>query len=174
MATKSSDVIDVIEERLTREQVSHAALDVAAQVEDEWEPTLFTKAPPPRDGMEQRWVRHRSGGVDDISNVLRRRQQGWEIRYADTLPAGYLSMTANWQDLTGIIQNQDCILMERRIDRGDKMRMSIAKQTDRLGAAVKNHIANNMPAQPGTNGGEIESLDLRVTSGHRRATAFAD
>lgn len=158
---------------MTREQTSRDAQDEAAMVDD-WEPTAFTSAPPPRPGMEQRWVRFRNGGSDDLGNVVKRRHYGWEPRSADTLPAGYIVNVAPFAGLAGTIQNQDSILMERSVQRGDKVRSMIHRQTARMDEAVRGYVSRQMPAQHGTVGGSVEKIEIETTVGNRRVPNIAD
>lgn len=157
-------------DRLTREQTSRATAEMEAPDAGDWEPTPFTAAPPPRDGMEQRWVRCRIGGTEDVQNVLKRQQQGWTPRPADTLPPGFAGMGQKFDklpDLGNIIGNQDCVLMERPEELGRKVKAYYARQTGRLRESIADFVGDRLPRQHGTSGGTVDELDLQVTTGRR-------
>lgn len=141
---------------------------------DDWTPPMFTAAPPPRDGMEQRWVRCRALGQDDVANVLRSEQKGWRPRPADTVPVQFQLLVGDWKKMPGVVQNQDSILMERPVERGDKMRAYLANQTRRLVAVVQQQVGHKLPPQPGTLGGAIDELEVKETVGNRRVPTIDD
>jgi hypothetical protein len=139
----------------------------------DWTPPAFTSAPPPRDGMEQRWVRCRTLGQEDHQNVLKRQQQGWTARESDSLPPGFSFLARRFGDMGSVIQNQDSILMERPISVGDRMRQYVARQTGRLSDSIRQYVGNQMPRQHGTAGGAVETLDITSTTGNGRVPRIA-
>ena len=155
--------------RLTREQTSRSALELENEWDSEWTPTRFTSAPPPLDGFEQRWVRCRLGGADDVQNFLKRTQQGWKPRPLDTLPKAYLGLKQNldakFGDQGSVIGNQDCILMHRPRRIGETMRAHQREQTQRLSESIRDFVQGQMPRQRGTLGGLVERLVMETHTG---------
>lgn len=168
---------DANEDRLGREQTSRSAQEIDQDWSD-WEPQPFTSAPPPLEGFEQRWVRVRMGGQDDVQNYLRRMKQGWKPRPAHTLPQAYANLKAKlnqekWGDQGDVIGNQDCILMHRPVRIGDRVRENLREQNARLSASIRDFVRGNLPAQHGTRGGAVEELNVTTTTGNGRQPRFA-
>lgn len=162
-----------VDPRLTREQTSHAAVDME-QWADDWSPEPYTSAPPPREGMEQRWARCRLGPHDDIKNILKKRQAGWVPRPADTVPPAFLSMVTRFGDQGNVIGNHDSILMERPIFIGERMRAFINKKSDRLHASIAANIQESMPRQHGSKGGSVDEFEMSVTGSPPRRPRLDD
>lgn len=104
-------------ERLSRTQEARAAEPVHEPYADIWEPSglLNTDNMPPRAGYVQRWVRTHVHGLDDPSNVMRKFNERWRPRLADSVPAGAYVPTIDFRG-SSVIGVQGCILMERRIE----------------------------------------------------------
>lgn len=168
---------DLNEDRLGREQTTRSAQELE-QDWNTWEPQPFTSAPPPLEGFEQRWVRVRMGGQDDVQNYLKRMKQGWKPRPANTLPLAYANLKARldkekWGDQGDIIGNQDCVLMHRPVRIGDRIRANLREQNSRLTASIRDFVQGNLPVQPGTRGGMVEELNVTTTTGNGRQPRFA-
>ncbi len=162
-----------VDPRLTREQTSHATVDME-QWADDWAPEPFTSAPPPREGMEQRWARCRLGPHDDIKNILKKRQAGWVPRPADTIPPAYQAMVTRFGDQGNVIGNHDSILMERPIFIGERMRAFIRKKGERLHASIAANVQESMPRQHGSKGGSVEEFEMSVTGSPPRRPRVDD
>lgn len=164
--------------RLTREQTSHAAMEMENPYSGDWAPAPFGSAPPPRDGYEQRWVRVRLGGNDDAQNFLKRTQQGWVPRPFDSVPQGFSvlkqTLDARFGDHGNVISNQDSVLMERPIAMGNKVRAYLSGQNQRLRASIADFVGSQMPRQHGTRGGSVDELDITSTTGNGRVPRIAD
>jgi hypothetical protein len=104
-------------ERLSREQESRASERVHERYDDVWEPggLLTTEQFPARPGFVQRWVRTHIHGVDDPSNVMRKMNERWRPRMADTVPADCNVPTIDYRGKS-VIGIHGTILMERRIE----------------------------------------------------------
>lgn len=161
-------------ERLTREQTSRTALEQESEFDPNWQPLPFTAAPPPRPGMEQRWVRCRLGTENDVANTLKRQQQGWKPRAGDTVPPQFSMMRRDFDKFSSVIQNQDCVLMERPVEYGRKMREIISTQTRRLQESIRDYIGQMMPRQHGTRGGAVDEIEVRSTVGSGRIPTIPD
>lgn len=53
---------------------------------EDWSPPAQLEAPPPREGMTQRWVRMTILGQNDGTNIANQSGQGWRPRRLDTVP----------------------------------------------------------------------------------------
>lgn len=161
------------DDRMGREQTSRAAQELEQDWND-WEPQPFTSAPPPLEGFEQRWVRVRLAGGEDVQNFLKRAKQGWKPRPASTLPKAYeglkQTLTEKFGDQGDVIGNQDAILMHRPIRIGERVRAQLRDQTHRLTASIRDFVRGNLPRQHGTDGGSVEELNVRTGT---RPTKFA-
>ena len=157
-------------DRLGREQTSRSAQELEREWDgNDWVNQQFTSAPPPLEGFEQRWVRVRASGQDDIQNYLKRMKQGWKPRPADTLPKAYESLRQRlkkdvYGDQGDVIGNQDCVLMHRPVRVGDLVRAKLREQTTRLSASIRDFVRGNLPRQPGTVGGSVEELNIRTSN----------
>jgi len=126
-------------ENASREQNSRAAEEFHPE-DEEFSPALLnTKHMPPREGMEQRWIRTTIQGEDDQSNVFRAVNQGWKPRKADTVTLGQFVPTINYQG-ANIIGIRGMILMERPVEMGEKQRAYYDRQADTQIAAVEQNM----------------------------------
>ena len=60
----------------TRENIR----DEESRPQTQWTPPALLDAPPPRDGMVQRWVATSIQGKDTPDNVYKRMREGWVAR----------------------------------------------------------------------------------------------
>jgi hypothetical protein len=109
-----------------------------------------------------------------VANVLRRRQQGWTPRAAETVPKEFSMLVRRFGDFGDVIQNQDSILMERPSQYGERMRAHIAAKIQRLDAAVRGFIDERMPRQHGTHGGSVDEINVQTTVGSGRIPKIPD
>lgn len=139
--------------------------------DEDWTPPQFTAAPPARDGMEQRWVRVRLQGADDVSNLMKRQQQGWTPRQVETLPKSHSFLTTRFGDLGSVVGNQDSVLMERPVTLGDRYRAYDRKKTRRLESAIGQFVDEHLPRQHGTKGGAVVEMNVTQSVGGRNRIA---
>lgn len=157
----------------TRLMEEERPLERVDEHEHDWTPPQFTAAPPPREGMEQRWMRVRAAGVEDVQNVLRRRQAGWTPRPAETIPDSYKFMIVRHGDMGNILATQDAVLVERPLNMGARFREYNTRQASRLSESIRQFVGDNMPRRRGTTGGKVEELNITAEVGKRRQR-FAD
>lgn len=160
---------------LERNELERRALELERLWEPDWEPQPLTAAPPALPGFEQRWVRCRSAGTEDIQNYLKRIKQGWQPRPTDTLPASHTSLKIRLDERFGakgeVIGSHDCVLMHRPVRVGDKVRAELDRRNRNLRASVT-QLIGEMPATRGTQGGAIEEFSQEV--GGRRVRIADD
>jgi len=76
-----------------------------------WAPPSMLDAPPPRDGMKQRWIRAEAQGEGDKLNMGKRLREGFQPRPADTVE-GFEVPTIDNGKHAGIIGVGGLILAE--------------------------------------------------------------
>jgi hypothetical protein len=64
-------------------------IDRDSDVPTQWRRPSSLDAPPPRPGYVQRWVRYRSGNIEDIDNIEKSMDQGWRPRKRTTEKSGH-------------------------------------------------------------------------------------
>lgn len=103
------------EDRRSRTRDSRDADEIHETYEDEWSPSsvLDAKNFPPRPGFVQRWVRTKINGVDDPRNVIKRMNEQYRPRMADTVPSGKFAPTINLRQFGDVIGQDGIVLMER-------------------------------------------------------------
>lgn len=149
---------------LDRPDLERRALELEKLWDVDWEPQSPTAAPEPLPGFEQRWVRCRITGNEDVGNYLKRIKQGWLPRPVDTLPASNSMLKVRLDEKFGakgdVIGSHDCVLMHRPIRIGDRVRAELNERNRRLRASVE-QLMGTMPAEHGTAGGSIEELSVQ-------------
>lgn len=102
-----------IDNRMTRDEELRDEV-VHEEYDDNWEPPLLldTTHIAARGGFVQRWVRTKLAGAEDVNNVIRKHNQGWRPRSADTIPKGGFVPTVNFNG-TNVVGIEGAILMER-------------------------------------------------------------
>ena len=101
---------------------------------------------PPREGMEQRWVRVRDGGENDIENVYNAKTRGfWEIRPRDTVENTEFIPNIELQGQNGI-QIGGLVLMERPAEYGDVERSIQQEASENQISGVLNNQFNDADA----------------------------
>lgn len=141
-----------------------AALD---SDDDDWQQVLRTKAPPSRPGYTQRWVRIMLHGVEDVSNVMKKRNEGWEPRKADSLPAGFFAPVVQHASLGNVIINGDMLLMERPERIHEKQRRHNAKMASLQASAIERYLQQHAPGGRGYGPAEVEKFERQVSTGRR-------
>lgn len=149
---------------LARPDLERRALELEKMWDADWEPQPLTAAPPPLPGFEQRWVRCRITGSEDVANVLKRTKQGWQPRPTDTLPKSHLALVVKLDERFGmkgdVIGSHDCVLMHRPIRVGNKVRAELDERNKRLRASVE-ELVSAIPVARGTTGGTIDELSVQ-------------
>lgn len=75
-------------------------------------PPALLDAPPPREGMRQRWVSVSILGNDLSAHAMKRQREGWHPRPADTLPKNWPAPTMDHGPFKGCIGIEGLILCE--------------------------------------------------------------
>lgn len=123
--------------RSTVAQIERAAKEPVRSRPEEWQPANSLEAPPPRQGMEQRWIRFQNGDKLDPRNWSRKTREGWAPRKVDTVPEGFAPPTMKHGSSGEVIGVEDLILCERRLETGRSRARYFAAKTVRQQAAVR-------------------------------------
>tara|TARA_R100001594_G_scaffold150490_1_gene211904 strand:- start:1954 stop:2436 length:483 start_codon:yes stop_codon:yes gene_type:complete len=100
--------VDQKRENTTRETTSRA--------KTAWKPASILDAPPPRDGMSQKWVSTSILGQDVSHHVLKRQREGWTPRPADTVPSNFPTPTLEHGKWKGCIGIEGMVLCEMPVE----------------------------------------------------------
>ena len=92
---------------------------------------------PPREGMEQRWMRSRLGAEAAVKNLAQKQTRGWRPRPASSVQQSYQNMRLAEGRFDGAIGVHDMILMERPIEIGAEARQIENAKVDDLDRAVR-------------------------------------
>lgn len=158
------------EERTSRARESRDGDVVHESYDDIWDQTgmLDTTHIPARKGFAQRWVRTKMNGVDDPKNVMKRMNQGFRPRLADTVPQGTFAPTVNSRQFGDIIGMDGIVLMERPA----KLHESHARHNREMAAKqmeAVNGILHNAQ-EPGKGFGPVNmNASSKTETGHRPA-----
>lgn len=107
-----------------------------------WTEPSALEAPPPRPGMEQRWVRFQNGDKNDPRNWSRRSRGRWTPRHLDTVEGEYMPPTMNHGQHGEVIGIGDLILCERPIEVGiARTKFYRQKQQRQVAAADRKHLS---------------------------------
>lgn len=138
--------------------------------EDDWRPPANLSAPEPLPGMVQRWVRTGIRGEDDVSNLYRMRQLGWEPRPADTVKSNFAPPTIKHGEMAGFIGIHNMVLMHMPKERAERLKMRSDAMTRRLTETIDRDIMKVQSKQvPFT-----QDRQSRVTGGSRQPRAMED
>lgn len=96
-------------------------------------------APPPRQGMTQRWIRHTVRGEADPRNWNNAMREGWTPRPADTVPDEFKHSIVAGSD-KGIIQVDDLILCEMPTARYNQRKAYYSAQSKKMQQAVDDEL----------------------------------
>jgi len=163
------------EDRLSRARESREGDVVHEPYDDVWIPggLLDTKDLPPRPGFAQRWVRTKLGAADDAKNVMKRMNQGFRPRKADTVPRGTYVPTVNSRQFGDIIGMDGIILMERP----EHLQKRHAAHNRAMAARQEEAVSQMLhrAQEPGKGFGPVR-VDTRseVSTGHRPAPVADD
>lgn len=142
-------------------------MDNLGDMED-WTPPSNLQAPPPLPGYGQRWVRTGIQGMDDVTNVARYRNDGWEPRPADTVPSGWSSPTIKHGEHAGYIGIHGMVLMHKRLELVERTKRYIDNKTSALMQSVDNDLLR-VERKTGINFDKQGSV--KVTRGRRPVIA---
>jgi hypothetical protein len=112
-----------------------------------WVDPANLDAPPPREGMVQRWIRFESGGRTDAMNASRRVREGWKPRPANTVPRDYHPPTIQHGRLAGAIGVDGLVLCEMPFEQNERRKEVMRSRIDTQTKAIDEQI--HMVQQPG-------------------------
>lgn len=128
----------------SREQEQHSAVDMSAW--DDFQPDFgkqYLKAPMPRPGMDQRWIRVANAqGKDDVINVQRQHGKGWRPRPSATIPSTFGTPTEAHGKFPGALVVEGMVLCERPQRISQLYREANREEIDRLTAAIDAELRN--------------------------------
>ena len=133
---------------------------------------LDTTHIPARVGFVQRWVRTKLNGVDDPKNVMKRMNQGYRPRLADTVPKGTFAPTVNSRQFGDIIGMDGIILMERPA----KLHESHARHNREMASKQMEAVNGilNQAQEPGKGFGPVNMNASSKTETGKRPAPVAD
>ena len=100
---------------------------------------------PPRDGMENMWVRVMDGNTPAARNVAMKERQGWLPVDPKTVSGSYSEHLLVQSDkFGGVIGTHDLVLMERPKEIGDRHRALIRRRIDEKTEAIKIGIKQDL------------------------------
>ena len=105
-----------------------------------YRPLNSLDAPPPQQGMEQRWIRVMLGDKNDVRNWAKQSRYGWTPRKLDTVPSDFNPPTQQMDALGSVIMVGDLVLCERPLYIGRARRKFMAERHARQMAATKRHV----------------------------------
>lgn len=127
---------------------------------ENWAAPSTLDAPPPRAGMEQRWVRVDLVGKADVQNFQMQSRQGWRPRTFESVPAGMRSKfpSAKMGRFGTVMRSGDLVLCEMPKKVYDQMKAYYqAKREGQVQSLVADNIASqNARAKEGSGFGPIE------------------
>lgn len=110
--------------------------------------TTHLKAPIPRPGMDQRWIRLSTFGTEDVTNSQRQWQKGWRPRPADTIPVSFMPPTIQHGKATGTLIVEGMILCERPSAISQKFRDHNRRRIDEVTMAISAELRGAAPNNP--------------------------
>jgi hypothetical protein len=106
-----------------------------------WQPADTLQAPPPRPGMEQRWIRIRLGEKDDPRNFQKKFREGWKPVKLSDVPEDFEPPTMAFGRWGDVIAVSDLILCERPLEIGLARKRYFAQRLQRqLASADRRHV----------------------------------
>lgn len=135
--------------------------------DDDWQQIQRTKAPPARPGYAQRWVRMMAHGVEDVANVMKKRNEGWNPRMADTIPVGFFAPVTQHASMGNVIVNGDMILMERPLKIHDKQARHNAKMASLQASSIERYLTQHAGGGRGYGAAEVETFSHKTSTGRK-------
>jgi len=126
----------------------HASREAESRAEV-WVPPSLLEAPPPREGMKQRWIRTSILGNPDPSHVARKMREGWRARSLDTVPESFYAPVIGQGKFEGHIGTEDMVLMETPEKLVEQRTAHFARKTGELDKFTESALARTQ-AQGGT------------------------
>lgn len=137
----------------------------------DWQPANTLEAPPPRPGMEQRWIRFQLGDKNDPRNWARKLRERWAPRTLDTVEEDLAPPTLRHAQLGEVIGVGDLILCERPKEIGIARRRYFRAKTQRQLAAAEHRAVDKVQTADGP---EIRVQSKRSRPTLRRGTRRAE
>ncbi len=107
----------------------------------DWNPADTLYAPPPRPGMEQRWIRIRLGEKDDPRNFQKKFREGWKPVKLSDVPEDIQPPTSQFGRFGEVVAVSDLVLCERPVEIGIARKRYFAKRLQRqLLSADRRHV----------------------------------
>jgi hypothetical protein len=107
----------------------------------EWKPADMLDAPPPKPGMEQRWIRIRLGEKDDQRNFQKKFREGWHPIKRSDVPADMEPPTIAFGRFGDVVAVSDLVLCERPLEIGISRKRYFRQRLDRqLKSADRRHV----------------------------------
>jgi len=125
---------------------------------DVWIPPSTLDAPPPREGMRQRWVATQILGQEVPHHTMRRLREGWVPRPANTVPEDFPVPTiahGKYGDVIGVEGMILCELPEEKGKQRDKYFSGKTRQQEAFVKAQRESVAragNNPIIDEGSSG----------------------
>lgn len=118
-------------------QPLHGELHDPLYAED-WKEPKSLDAPPPREGMTQRWVRVQDRKGNDNLNLNNKLREGWRARPLDSIPADYSDFPIEKHASLGdVLMVGGCVLMEMPLARAQARKRVVQKRIARQNLAVE-------------------------------------
>ncbi len=156
-------------------QVDESNVDDRDNFPSTWKRATALDAPPPRPGMAQRWVRIKSGGVDDTENYDRYYQEGWRARKPSTVSKSHSLTTSRNPAHAEMIVKKGHVLMETTQVLVDQRNAFYKGSLDRQTKAAETEL---MAEQTGRTKELMPLTDATITSraslARRRPRVAAD
>jgi hypothetical protein len=163
--------------RQGRETVAKRAAKARAPARERevtWAPANTLDAPPPRPGMEQRWIRFQLGDKNDPRNWSRKTRERWSPRRLETVTEDFTPPTLTHGQLGDVIGVGDLILCERPREIGLARKRYFREKTTRQMAAAERRHADKVQRR----GNPIKVISKRdISRGigrRRRASVQSD
>ena len=111
----------------------------------------------PLPNMEQRWVRIRLAGDEDYDNFDKRRQNDWDVRPLDTIPANERPTSTGKvpPEIGNAFYVRGHVLMHKRKEWVDEERADLARFTDESADAAIRQFRDETPADAKREGDEL-------------------
>ena len=149
----------------TRENIR----DEESRPQTQWTPPALLDAPPPREGMVQRWVATSIQGKDTPDNVFKRMREGWSARPASTVKSK-LFPTINHGQWEGCVGIEGMLLCEMPVERHRSMKEYYSSKNGEQNESV----AGDLDALGRRNGLPIQQERRSETSRGRNLSAMSD